>query len=508
MTTVSLVRGVRVAGADRQLLPFGDEPVDLLLADGRIADIAAHGAFDGLRSRQTALAAGEVIDGAGAWVLPGLWDHHVHMVQWALAIEREPLGDVSSAVEAAQRMAHAPLLAGERRVGTGYRDVLWPDAPQLALLDAATGEIPTYLINADVHSVWLNSAALRREGFTEADAPDGVLREGEAFEISRRLNAADPAVADRAVAQAAQRAAARGVVGLVDFDMAWNADAWTRRTAAGFDTQRIEFSVYPVDLERAVRAGLRSDEPIAGDKSGLLRMGALKVISDGSLGTRTAACFHGYSDDAQNHGVVTVPPAELHELLLRATAAGIRVAVHAIGDRALSNALDAFSATGAQGSIEHAQLVRHADLHRMATLGVRASVQPQHALDDRDAADRLWAQQEAIGYPLASLHTAGISMQFGSDAPVSPLDPWNAIAAAVHRTEDDRSPWHPEQRIDVDTALRASAHGGTGGAAAVRPGATADLVLVDIDPARASREELRRMPVRATLLGGRITHAS
>ncbi len=508
MTAASLLQGVRVAGADRHLLPFGDEPVDVLLSGGRVADIAPHGTFDGWRARHTTLDAGEVIDGRGAWVLPGLWDHHVHMVQWALAAERVPLRDVTSAVDAAQKMSHAPVQADGRRVGSGYRDVLWADAPELTLLDAATKDVPTYLINADVHSVWLNSAALRREGFSEEEAPDGVLREADAFEISRRLNAADPAVADVAVLQAARRAAARGVVGLVDFDMAWNADAWARRTAAGFDTQHVEFAVYPADLERAVRSGFRSDDPLEGDRTGLVRVGALKVISDGSLGTRTAACFHGYSDDPHNHGIVTVPPEELYALLLRATAAGIRVAVHAIGDRALSNALDAFSATGAQGTIEHAQLVRHADLRRMGSLGITASVQPQHAIDDRDAADRLWATQEAIGYPLGSLRAAGIDVQLGSDAPVSPLDPWHAIAAAVHRTGDDRAPWHPEERLDIETALRASAHRGTAGNGGVRLGGAADLVLVDIDPAHATRDELRTMPVRTTLLAGRITHHS
>ena len=118
------------------------------------------------------------------------------------------------------------------------------------------------------------------------------------------------------------------------------------------------------------------------------------------------------------------------------------------------------------------------------------------------------ATQEAIGYPLGSLRAAGIDVQLGSDAPVSPLDPWHAIAAAVHRTGDDRAPWHPEERLDIETALRASAHRGTAGNGGVRLGGAADLVLVEIDPARATRDELRTMPVRTTLLAGRITHHS
>ncbi|MGN8025950.1 amidohydrolase [Microbacterium sp. 22242] len=493
-TVVGALRGVRLATADRRLLAI-DGPVDVLLEGGRIADIAPTGALR---------LPGEVLDGDGAWLVPGLWDHHVHTVQWALAAQREDLAGTASAAEAAARMSDALVLGDGRRVGTGFRDVRWQDRPGLALLDARTGETPTYLINADVHSVWMNSAAFRREGFP---APaDGVLREEDAFEISRRLNAADPAVADVAVRAAAERAASRGVVGLVDFDMAWNAEAWTRRLAAGFDSHRVEFAVYPHDLERAIAEGLTTGETLPGDRAGLVRMGPLKIISDGSLGTRTAASSQAYADDPHNHGVLAVPPAELQELLLRATAAGIGIALHAIGDVAVTAALDAFTTTGATGTIEHAQLVRHADLARFARLGVAASVQPQHALDDRDAADALWASQTSIAYPLASLHRAGAILRFGSDAPVAPLDPWQAIAAAVFRSDDEREPWHPEERLDIQTALAASAHGGTGGDAGLLPGAVADLAIVGADPATADACTLSEMAVLATLVAGRVTH--
>src|SRR5690606_39689510 len=130
------------------------------------------------------------LDAAGAWLIAGLWDHHVHTVQWALVAQRTDLGAAATAAAAAAIMAAAPVLADGRRIGTGFRDALWPDTPDLATLDAATGDVPTYLINADVHSVWLNSAALRREQFPVDDT--GFFREEPAFEISRRLNAVDP----------------------------------------------------------------------------------------------------------------------------------------------------------------------------------------------------------------------------------------------------------------------------------------------------------------------------
>lgn len=493
-TAIDTIRAVRIAGPGREFL-VDDEPVDIHIAEGRIIDIAPTGALP---------ARGEVLDAEGAWAVPGLWDNHVHTVQWALTSERAPLGGAESAAAAARAMSGVDPLPDGRRVGTGFRDALWADRPTLEVLDAATGAVPTYLINADVHSVWLNTAALAREGFR---SDDGILREEDAFEISRRLNAVDPAHGDRAVMRAGEQAASRGITGLVDFDMAWSAEAWPRRVQAGFASHRVEFAVYPFDLDRAIAAGLRSgelreelDTPAAG--RGLVHVGPLKVITDGSLGTRTAACSHAYPGDPHNFGVLTVPAEELVALLTRATGSGLAVAVHAIGDRAITSALDAFTTTGAVGSIEHAQLVRHADLARFARLGVVASVQPQHAVDDRDLVDRHWAEQTAIGYPLASLRDAGVELRFGSDAPVSALDPWHAISAAVSRTDDARAPWHPEERVSIDQAIEASVR------TALRPGEPADIVLCAADPRTATGEALRSMPVAATLLAGNVTHSA
>ena len=489
-----VVANVRLTGGGR-LDPFVDDVVDVHLANGVIADIAPAGAL----ARR-----GAVVDGEGSWIIPGLWDHHVHTVQWALVAQREDLGRMASAASAAAAMAQAPVLADGRRIGTGFRDALWSDEPTLDLLDAATGDVPTYLINADVHSVWLNSAAFHREGF--ALDPSGMLREEPAFEISRRLNAADPATSDALVGEALAAAAARGVVGVVDLDMAWNAEAWARRLAAGFDTTRIRFGIYPPQLERAIAEGLETGDAL--DAAGLVRVGSLKVITDGSLGTRTAACSHAYPGDPHNHGILTVPPDELVALLTRATGGGLSCAVHAIGDVANSHALDAFAATGATGTIEHAQLVAHADIPRFARLGIGASVQPEHAIDDRDLTDAIWAQQTAVPYPLRALADAGANLLFGSDAPVSPLDPWAAMAAAVHRTRDGRPAWRPEQGLDAGTALAASTELGSLARATLMPGDVADLAVVDRDPLTADEPALRATRVAATLLAGRLTHVA
>ncbi|MET0830220.1 MAG: amidohydrolase family protein, partial [Microbacterium sp.] len=314
---VGTITNAHVGGAGGELLPT-DGPVDIFLADGAIADIAPAGA---LRAR------GEALDADGAWLIPGLWDHHVHVVQWALVAQREPLRHAHSAAHAARIMGDAAVLADGRRIGTGFRDALWPDVPSIDVLDAATGDVPTYLINADVHSVWLNTAALRREGLE----PDGIgiLREGPAFEISRMLNDVDPAIGDALVAKMAADAASRGVVGLVDLDMAWNESAWERRLNAGFDSLRVEFGIYPEFVERAISEGLRTGDRARGTASDLAHVGSLKVITDGSLGTRTAACSHAYPGDPHNHGVLAVDPETLLELMTTATGAGLSCAIHA-----------------------------------------------------------------------------------------------------------------------------------------------------------------------------------
>jgi len=493
--SIATITDVRIAGPGSEFLPDGG-PFDVFLEGGLIADIAPRGALP---------ARGAVLAGDGGWLVPGLWDHHVHTMQWALVSQRTPLGHATSAAHAASLMGDAVVLDG-RRVGTGFRDAFWGDRPTLALLDTATGDTPTYLINADVHSVWLNTAALRREGFE----PDGIgiLREEPAFEISRRLNAVDAATGDRLVRQMATDAAARGVVGLVDLDMAWNEEAWARRTRDGFDTLRVEFGIYPDHLARALAEGLQTGDVARGAASGLTRVGPLKVITDGSLGTRTAACSHAYPGDPRNHGVLTVSPESLVELMTAATAAGLECAIHAIGDIANSNALDAYALTQATGTIEHAQLVAHADIPRFARLGVGASVQPEHAIDDRDLTDTIWAGQTAQPYPLAALAAAGANLLLGSDAPVSPLDPWAAIASAVFRTRDDRDAWQPEQALNAAVALAASTRGGSAAPAVIAPGAVADLVVCEADPLAADERALRGMRVAATLLGGRVTHVA
>jgi predicted amidohydrolase YtcJ len=482
-----LLRNARVSGSD-------GEPVDILPINGMIASIAP--TRTGAASRD-----GRGIDLEGRWVSPGLWDNHVHFSQYTLMQQRLDVSSATSARETAALVGGA-LSTGRgadvaQFVGYGFRDALWPDEPAAALLDATTGDRPVVLLSGDLHTVWLNSAALALHG--HAGHESGVLREDPAFEITRRIGAVSDELLDRWVTGAARSAAARGIVGIVDLEMRWNLDSWTRRIAAGTDSLRVEFGVYTADLDHAIDLGLRT-----GDRVGpLLTVGPYKVLTDGSLNTRTAYCFDEYPDSdggEHSHGMLTVAESDLLPLMSRAVGAGLLPTVHAIGDHANSLALDAFAALGSGGRIEHAQLLSDRDIARFAELGVVASVQPDHAIDDRDVADHHWAGRTGRAFPLRSLLDAGATLALGSDAPVSPLDPWNTIAAAVTRTRGDREPWHPEQRISVAEALAASTR------STVAVGQPADLIVTDTDPLDVAPDRLRNVAIAATLLGGRFTH--
>ena len=483
------VRNARISGPTRQYVPF-DDVCDIVIRGGKIADFSPVGA---LRHD------GPVWDAEGSWVMPGLWDHHIHSTPTALSALRTDVYGATSAREAAHRLSAVAPGADGRRVGVRMRDALWSDAPSLAMLDEAAGAVPTYLINMDLHSVWMNTAAFTREGIPAS--PTGIVQEDIAFEVGRRLGDLDVELLDAAVSEVADRAAARGIVGLIDYDFGWNLVPWARRAADGFDAVRVQFGVYPHDLVRAIAEGVATGDVV--DERGLITVGALKAISDGSLGTRTAACSHPYPD--RSFGMLAIDPDELVDLMTTATGAGFACAIHAIGDVANSHALDAFAATGAWGSIEHAQLVSRVDLPRFARAGVAASVQPTHAVDDRDLADREWAHQPGAAYPLRSLHDAGANLLFGSDSPVAPLDPWLAIANAVERTDDEREAWLGHERLDVATALAASI-AGSQHEPLMEIGAAADLVFCGDDPYAATGTQLRHMAVNATLLGGRFTH--
>ena len=476
-TVPTLLRSARLLG--------GDAPVDVLLRDGRVAEVGPSLAH-----------AGPVVDVDGRWLMPGLWDAHVHLTQWALARRRLDVSGATSAAHAVALVAAAPPpVPGTALVGFGFRDGLWPDRPTAALLDAAVGDRPVVLVSGDLHCAWASTAGLRFLGV--GTHPTGLLRESEWLPLQGAVDHVPDDVADALVDDATAAAAARGVVGVVDLEIADNLSVWRRRAAVRPSRLRVRAGVWEEFLDRVLREDLHTGDALGG----LVTQGPLKVITDGSLNTRTAYCHDPYPGTS-DRGVLAVPPDRLTPLMAHAARHGLICAIHAIGDAANALALDAFAASGATGSIEHAQLVSWADVARFAELGVVAGVQPEHAMDDRDVADRHWAGRTDRAFAFGALHRAGVRLALGSDAPVAPLDPWVAADAAVTRSRDGREPWHPEQALDRRVALESSVDGrGLG----VTVGAPADLVVLDADPLTAP---LRGMPVAGTLVAGGWTHLS
>jgi predicted amidohydrolase YtcJ len=475
---------------------------DVLVEDGKVT---------GVGEQLDRPASVEEIDADGRWCIPGLWDQHVHLTQWTLTAQRLDLAGTRSPEQVLAAVgARVSAASGQPVIGWGHRSGGWSREVTVAELDVISGETPVVLVSGDGHHAWLNTAGLHALGLP---AGNSVVRENEWFAAYPRLNAltGDRGAAPAAFRDALNRAAALGIVGLVDFEFNAGLDEWTTRWTQGCDRLRIRWATYAGTLDDVVSAGLRTGDPL--DDDARLTMGPLKIISDGSLNTRTAWCGEPYAmaDDLEYpYGRPNLTADELHDLLARAHAHGLAVAVHAIGDAAVRQAVDAFADTGARGSIEHAQLVRWEDVPRLAGLGLRASVQPAHLLDDRDVTEHTWPGRAERCFAFAWMLDAGVELALGSDAPVSPLDPWLAMAAAVHRSADERPAWHAEQALTPAQALAASVDGQP----TVGVGSRGDLVLLDADPlvtgatTAETATALRAMPVGLTVVAGAVVHTA
>ncbi|MFG1912069.1 amidohydrolase [Kribbella sp. NPDC048928] len=478
----------------RQVQVGVDGPVtDVRIADGRLAEIGD----------LTPESGDEVLYQRGATLLPGLIDGHVHTAQWAERRRRIDVEGARSASEAVELIVtalqdRATPAAGDIVMAHGFRDGLWTAAPHKDLLESALPGVQVAVISQDLHAIWLSSALLHRLG---RDHETGVLREQDCIQINYELARDVPTdLSDRWVLEATRAAARRGITSIIDFEYADNRTDWLRRSERGPVPVRVKASVWRPWLDEAIDARLRTGQTLDGGH-GLIEVGPFKLVADGSLNTRTAYCHDPYpeAEPGEQHGLLLIDEDELVVLMTHASGNGLQPAVHAIGDHANTIVLNAFDRVGCTGRIEHAQLVRPDDAARFARPGLITSIQPQHAMTDRDVADRHWPDRTA--FPYGSLFRAGATLELGSDAPVAEPDPWHAIADAVHRTDDDRPPWHVDQAIPLRAALRAAA----GGREHLAVGDPADLTLVPADPATLSNGDLRSLPVLATVVAGRVT---
>ncbi|MBL8879368.1 MAG: amidohydrolase [Phycisphaerales bacterium] len=507
----------------------------LVIRDGRVVACVSRRAARSLRSRRVRVA-----DFGDAVLTPGLVDSHTHFFYWAL--HRELVIDVTHEMSLDATLRRIAAEAPRRKIGDwivsrGFEINVWGTGfPSAADLDLATGEVPAIVRSRDGHCAWLNTAAMRRVGI-HAQFPDppggrilrdsagratGVVQESAVdalpnpiVELAQRTDAAARRVVDRALSSAYREAWSFGFCGVHALDDAASLSHFQRQRSAGTLGFRVVHSIPHAEMSRAIALGLRS-----GIGDDWLRVGAIKIFSDGTLGSRTALMFDAYpgmADPASRFGVGVVTGEELRDAVVKAARHGWAVWIHAIGDRAAHECVAAIAAARKVESarlphrIEHAQCVRPADIRAMARLGIITSVQPCHMLSDIPVADRNWPRARKHAFPLRRFFDAGLCVPFGSDVPVEPIDPRRGLFAAVARRDEHGNPsagWHREQRVTIQQALAgftehaARSVGDAAPRGTLLPGAPADVTIWGGDPLQASFDELRELPIRGCAIAG------
>lgn len=472
------------------------------------------------------------IEARGATVTPGLCDAHVHLAPWARSLSQLDLHGIGSLDEALERVREAASRGEGVLVGRGWDESRWGSPPDRWKLDAAARGRPVLLHRHDFHALWVDSVALDRAGITRAtpdpdggcferDAagdPTGIVRENAVRAFLALEAAAGPPLDAALAATAASALHQRGITWVHDYQRSAEELQWSQALARTGQL-RVMQNVGEAQLEGLLAAGVTS-----GTGDDRFRVGALKLFADGTLGSRTAAMIEPYDDHGAT-GLSMYSPQDLARLVQRAILGGISVTIHAIGDRAVRDALDAFASVPAEARqrlaiaprIEHVQLAQRADLDRFSELGIVASMQPQHCVTDWEVATRAWGSRVEGSYPWRSLLDRGVLLVFGSDAPVEPPDPWLGLHASMTRRRPDGSPaggFIPSQCLTLDEALRAytsaaaSVAGCTGRLGAIAPGAEGDVVIWDRDLHAADPDDLLTARPRCTVMAGRIVYES
>ncbi len=516
------------------------------LGDGRILAVGDDADVLALAGAET-----ERIDLSGGLMLPGFCDAHIHLSHYALGLRKVRLASTRSRREMFERIREAAqrTAPGGWIVGQGWNESWWGETafPTAAEIDAATGpDRPAIFYRSDMHSAVVNSAALRRAGITagtpnppggviDRDAggqPTGFLRD-QAIDLVARLAPAPSSAEHDAALQEGMAALHRLGVTAVHAQRVKDGDdgprEWAsllRLRAAGDLHLRVACNVAAHEMVHLAGLGLRT-----GFGDDYLRLGHVKVFADGSLGSRTAwllAPFVKLSrDEADNYGVSVTPPEQMAAEFRRAVELGFPISVHAIGDRANRVVLDIFEelasttpAPAVPHRIEHVQIIDPTDLPRLAQLGVTASVQPIHAIDDMDTADLFLGARGAHMYNFRSLIESGALVAFGSDAPVADPNPFVGIHAALTRQRVERLPapgWYAHECISLEQAIFAYTLGAARAAGwqrtigSITPGKRGDLIVLERDLFALTAEEIEAgavaeiLPV-LTIFDGRVVY--
>ena len=468
----------------------------------------------------------------GRVILPGLTDAHLHLQYYSLGLQKIDC-ETNTKEECLQRVKERAQKAkpGEWILGHGWNQNVWGAWPTASELDAIAPDNPVYLTAKSLHASWANTKALQmaritaqtsdpQNGHIQRDArgiATGILLE-TAMELVGNLI---PSPTVEEIANAMERAQPilwrMGLTGVHDFDRRESFMALQQLHAQGRLKLRVLKNL-PVELlEQAFELGLRS-----GFGSDMLRIGNIKAFMDGALGPHTAAMFQPYLDEEDNRGILNMDGEELFEYGRKAAQVGLGLTVHAIGDRANHEVLDAYEQLRRYEAehhlphlrhrIEHVQVIHPDDAPRLARLNVIASMQPIHATSDMLMADRFWGERSRLAYAMKTQLDFGAHLALGSDAPVESPNPFLGLHAAVTRRRADGSPstdgWYPEQRLTLQQAWEgyttgpAYAAGMENRLGRLAPNHLADLIVLENDPFTCNPDEILNMQPSATMVNG------
>lgn len=476
-----------------------------------------------------------VVDANGGMVTPGFIDSHVHFLAGGFSLSSVQLRDAKTPAEFIARIKAfaATVPPGTWITGGDWDHTLWGgELPTRDWIDSVTADNPVWINRLDGHMALANGRALAAANVTRdtrdveggtivrdvSGNPTGILKDNAQSYVSKVEPAPAPELVDRALQAAMKYVAARGVTSvhnMGDFD---GLAAIDRALASGSLITRI-YQVTPISQWERLRDLVAK----RGKGDEWLRIGGLKGFVDGSLGSHTAAMFAPFTDTPADSGFLVESEADLYRWTKEGDKAGLQMIVHAIGDRAINTQLNIFERVAKENGardrrfrIEHAQHIAPTDVQRFGSLGVVASMQPYHAIDDGRWAEQVIGKERAkTTYAFRSLLDTGAKVAFGSDWFVAPPTPLEGIYAAVtRRTLDDKNPggWVPEQKIAVEDALRAytataayaSFEEGIKGS--LERGKLADIVILDRDLTKIPPETIRDARVTHTIVGGKVVY--